>query len=156
MTDSNPETPTSMDEILTRYVHRRERMAALHSANKTLLFAALAEAGVTTVEIRFDGAGDSGQIEQIEARAEEDSVELPATQVDTMRIDYASIEPISEVKPLPDAIEALCYALLETGHGGWEINEGAFGEFSFDVAAGTITLGFNQRIETSDYTEHHY
>ena len=33
--------------------------------NKALIFAALEEAGITKVSIEFDGAGDSGQIEDI-------------------------------------------------------------------------------------------
>ena len=47
-------------------------------ANKTALFDALAAAGITTVIVNFDGCGDSGQIEMIEARASDDASALPA------------------------------------------------------------------------------
>src|SRR3546814_8041154 len=47
----------------------------------------------------------------------------------------------------------MCYDLLESKHGGWENNEGGYGEFTFDVAAGTIVFDFNYRIERS---ENHY
>ena len=38
-------------------------MASLKTA---MLFAALKDAGVTSVEIRYDGGGDSGQVEDVE------------------------------------------------------------------------------------------
>ena len=39
---------------------------------------------------------------------------------------------------LEAAIETLVYDYLETTHPGWEINDGAFGTFVFDVAERTI------------------
>ena len=36
--------------------------------------------------------------------------------------------------------------ILEQTHGGWENNDGAYGEFTFDVAERTIKLDFNERI----------
>ena len=35
--------------------------------------------------------------------------------------------------------------ILEQEQGGWENNDGAFGEFTFDVAERTIELEFNGR-----------
>jgi hypothetical protein len=52
-------------------------------------------------------------------------------------------------------IEHLCYELLEHKYDGWEINEGAYGEFVFDAADREIALTFNYRIsdvETSSHT----
>jgi ParB family transcriptional regulator, chromosome partitioning protein len=43
---------------------------------------------------------------------------------------------------------------LEETHGGWENNDGAYGEFTFDVANRTITLAYNERHMESDYSEH--
>jgi hypothetical protein len=53
-------------------------------------------------------------------------------------------------QPLRDAIETLCYDYLEQEHGGWENNDGAYGEFQFDVAERTIELEFSSR-----YTDVH-
>jgi hypothetical protein len=43
------------------------------------------------------------------------------------------------------------------GHGdthcGWENNDGAYGDFIFDVAKRTITLDFNERYTASDYSQ---
>jgi hypothetical protein len=55
-----------------------------------------------------------------------------------------------------DAVEALVYALLEETHGGWENNEGAYGEFTFNVTERTITLDYNERYEDSHYTQHNF
>lgn len=55
---------------------------------------------------------------------------------------------------MKEAIERLAYDFLEETHGGWENNEGAYGDFLFDVTERTITLNYNERIETSEYTQH--
>lgn len=55
---------------------------------------------------------------------------------------------------MKEAIERLAYDFLEETHDGWENNEGAYGDFLFDVAARTITLNYNERLETSEYTQH--
>ena len=52
------------------------------TANKTALFDALAAAGITTVIVNFDGCGDSGQIEMIEAKAGDDVIPLPTVQIE--------------------------------------------------------------------------
>jgi hypothetical protein len=49
-----------------------------------------------------------------------------------------------------DAIERLAYDLLGDAHPSWEINDGAYGSFLFDVAGGTITLDCNLRFTATD------
>ncbi|KEZ19420.1 hypothetical protein CP98_01941 [Sphingobium yanoikuyae] len=46
----------------------------------------------------------------------------------------------------------MAYDLLKEKHDGWENSDGAYGEFTFDVAAQTITLDYNERFMSS---EHH-
>lgn len=124
------------------------------ASNKTAVFDALASAGITCVEIVFDGSGDSGQIESVTARAGETPADLPAVEVAiaTPIHDGSGLNHLTV--GLGDAIEELAYGFLEETHGGWEINEGAFGEFTFDVAERSIELGYNERIETSEYHAH--
>ncbi len=62
--------PTLTDWETKRAEHER-RDAELRPANKTAVFDALAAAGITIVIVVFDGYGDSGQIEDIEAKAGE-------------------------------------------------------------------------------------
>lgn len=149
MTD--PTTPGfDADDFMVRYRAYEERANALHPANKAALFAALAAAGITRVTVTFDGYGDSGQIEGIAAKAGDSDAELPDTPVELAGTSFGSDEIVRTTNPLPDAIEAFCYRVLESKHGGWENNEGAFGEFVLDVATGTVEFDFNYRIETSE------
>ena len=62
----------------------KSRADELLSINKNALFVLLAAAGITIVEVSFDGCGDSGQIEEIQARTGEGSVELPEAQVEIL------------------------------------------------------------------------
>ena len=64
--------------------------------------------------------------------------------------------PRSTAKPSPseEAIETLVYDVLNQTHGGWENNDGACGDFTFDVAERTITLDYNERHMESDYSQH--
>src|SRR3546814_3399402 len=75
-------TPSIDWAIVTAQSAAREALAtALLPVNKTALFDVLAAAAVTTVVVSFDGYGDSGQIESVEARAGDDFVDLPAITV---------------------------------------------------------------------------
>lgn len=122
---------------------------------KAALFEALAQVGITTVLVEFDGYGDSGQIEHISAHAGPDiAVSLPESNVEIARVDYSSLEIVRQTLSVKEAIEQLAYDFLEETHGGWENNEGAYGDFLFDVVERTITLNYNERIETSEYTRH--
>lgn len=153
------DTPTpafNPGDFLQRWTEYEARAAELHPANKASLFAALRQVGITTVVVTFDGAGDSGQIEDIQAHIGDEPAEIPATPVEIARLDFHATEPERLTEPLGEAIETLAYAFLEQTHGGWENNEGAFGEFVFDVAGETITLDYNERIETSENHTHEF
>ena len=93
------------------------------------LRAQLRQLGVETVTAEYDGYGDSGQIN--------DS-------------DFGS----SKVPPSSaSAVQDLFYDLLEEHYAGWEINEGSFGQFVWDVKADSINLVHNMRIEETETEE---
>ena len=123
-------------------------------ANKTALFDALAAAGITTVIVNFDGCGDSGQIEMIEARAGDDVIPLPTVQIEIASAVWGSATIDRQTRPVEAAIETLVYDVLSQEHGGWENNDGAYGEYTFDVAERTITLDYNERHMESDHSMH--
>jgi len=128
---------------------------SIRPENKAVLFEALAQVGITTVLVEFDGYGDSGRIEDISAHAGPDiTVDLPSRNVEIARVEYGSLAIVREAFTVKEAIERLAYDFLEETHGGWENNEGAYGNFLFDVTERTITLNYNQRIETSEYSQH--
>lgn len=157
MTDNNPVPVLGLDP--TSWLAQEQARTRLHDSilpeNKAALFEALAQFGITTVLVEFDGYGDSGQIEDISAHAGPDvAVNLPERDVDIARVEYGTLEIVRQTVSVRDAIETLAYDFLEETHGGWENNEGAYGDFLFDVAERSITLNYNERIETSEYTQH--
>jgi len=122
-------------------------------ANKTALFDALAAAGIEIVTVVFDGYGDSGQIENIEAKAGDEIIALPPSQIEIAAPVWGSSEIEHQTQPACEAIETLVYAFLSQTHGGWENNDGAYGDFTFDVAERTITLDYNERHMESDHSQ---
>ena len=122
--------------------------------NKTALFDALAAAGITTVLVNFDGCGDGGQIEMIEARTADDDCALPAVEVEIASANWGSTTIDRQFRPVRQAIETLVYDVLSETHDVWENNDGACGEYTFDVAERTITLDYNERHMESDHSMH--
>ncbi len=123
-------------------------------ANKTSLFDALTAAGITTVVVNFDGCGDSGQIETIEAKAGDDVIPVPTVPIEIASAVWGSATIDRQTRPLEEAVEMLVYDVLNQKHGGWENNDGAWGEYTFDVAERTITLDYNERRMESDHSMH--
>jgi len=149
---SVPQTPRSDWEIQAETQAARE--TEVFSLNKGVLFIALALVGITTVTVTFDGYGDSGQIEDVQARADDDNITIPQTQMDFAEAIWGEQEPRRSLVSLSSAIESLAYAALEQTHSGWENNDGAYGDIVFDVAAQTITLDYNERYTASENHSH--
>ena len=95
-----------------------------------------------------------GQIENIEAKAGDAVVAIPAGEIEIAEAIWASQSPAALRVSIVDAIERLAYDLLERTHCGWENNDGADGDFTFDVAERTITLDYNERYTASEYSQH--
>ncbi len=132
---------------------RRAALAVHLIAAKASLFDVLEAADILLVTVDFDGSGDSGQIEAIMAFDAHGEVALPEGQLPCIALFPGDLADPPESQPVRDVIEALAYDLLEEEHGGWENNDGASGEFRFDVADRAITLTCHTRIMTSDTTE---
>ncbi len=128
--------------------------AELQPQNQAALFDALAAAGVTLIVVTFDGYGDSGQNENIEAKAGDAAVAMPAGEVEIAEAIWDQPGPSRSPVSIAEAIERLAYDLLERTHCGRENNDGAYGDFTFDVAERTITLDYNERYTASEYSQH--
>ena len=153
-----PMPPSTIDfaSVFAAQAEQVAREAELRPANKDRLFDALTAAGVTHVTVTFDGEGDSGQIESIGAWAGDKAVDFPATE-----IPYAALtwdNPAVEMRnlSLDDVVEQLAYDFLSDTHGGWENNDGAYGEFCFDASARSIHLEFNERFTSSELFTHEF
>lgn len=135
-------------EVRQRY---EANTAKANGLNKDAVFNALSAAGITLVHVNFDGEGDSGQIQYAGAFAGEKRVEFLDIPVTLHSAQFNSPEITSREMPLSEAVDELCYGYLEQEHGGWENNDGAFGEFTLDVAERSIALEFNGRF--TDYVQ---
>jgi hypothetical protein len=119
--------------------------------NKAAVFEVLATAGISKVLVTFNGEGDSGQIEEMDA----DGKSLPVVSLKTKHAVWATGTLELTETILEDAIETICYNFLSDEYGGWENNDGAYGDFTFDVQKRTIELQFNGRytdVHTSFHT----
>ena len=165
---------TDFDSYTASYERHRQTVNRANELNKAIVFDALTTAGITDITVTFDGYGDSGQIEGITAHIGETpkalpappatgplpetqpeaAVPLPETRLTIHQAQWNSDEVGLRETTLQDAIEELCYGYLEQEHGGWEINDGSYGAFRFDVAARAIHLEFNGRF-TDVATSHH-
>ena len=128
--------------------------ASVRPANKAALFDALADAGITSVVVTFDGYGDSGQIEEIDARAGDRAIDLPVGTIDIAIPRWGEPDPERRAIGVAEAIEMLAYDFLRSVAAGWENNDGAYGDFIFDVAERTITLEYNERLMRSESYEY--
>lgn len=146
MTDVTPPVAMSADftDYLARHAEQMRQLDQCRPANMAALFDALAAAGITHVIVTFDGGGDSGQIESIDASNADGAVALPEVEIAYASPGEGAAFEHSAMS-LNHAIEELAYDLLRDTHAGWENNDGAFGEFTFDVAARTISLDHNER-----------
>ena len=135
----------------------RDREAAVLPLNKAALFEALAAGGFASVVVTFDGSGDEGQIEDVTATASDGQpAELPTGAVAYQEVGFDAAEPTVAMVPVGDVLEKLAYELLGETHGGWENGDGAYGEFTFDVAERSITLAYNERYTETHYHEHEF
>jgi hypothetical protein len=125
----------------------------VRARNKEIIFAALASAGIHRVTVEYDGSGDSGQIETIEAwNAANDRMPFPSD----LRIQLLPKDPASAGYDLDAAVETVAWDYLYDLYCGWENNDGACGTFVFDVPARTVTLEHNERYTDVNTTTHEF
>src|SRR5271155_2348802 len=87
----------------TSYATHERQLADVRPENKAALLAALVAAGVTHVIVSFDG--DEGQIENVEAKAADDLVNIPVGDVGIAAPVWDRPEPEFRMMPVADAIE---------------------------------------------------
>ena len=106
-----------------------------------------------TVNVTFDGEGDSGQIENITA---DDCAEVPQIPLELQQPSWGTGKLDSIQTTLRESIETLCYDFLSQEQGGWENNDGAYGEFTFHVAERRVELDFNARFTDTTHFSHSF
>lgn len=148
----NPESPLPETALP---LSEPERLAR----NKTLLLDALKRVGAARAAVSYHGGGDEGCADGAEAFSADGTSVDPAGTVLVFRerYDHTDGQWTSSTVQLEEPLDAaLCdYAMeaVERHHGGWENNEGGYGEVVFDCEAGTVRLEHNDYIIETDYTE---
>jgi len=138
----------------TEYKRYQEALKKTNELNKAAVFHALAEAGIQRVTVTFDGEGDSGQTDEAIGYKNDEAIGLPESSLTIHAVAWGSETITGAIGSLSEAIESLCYGYLSEAHGGWENNDGAFGEFTFHVSERRIELDFNDRF--TDHTNYAY
>jgi hypothetical protein len=98
----------------------------------------LKEIGVVSIEVYYDGCGDSGQIESIHY----------------FDVNYKSIDPAGRVTITDEDLMDLFYDLLEVRQAGWENNDGAFGSFDWNLTTDYLNHTHSQRYAECETTEY--
>lgn len=116
---------------------------------KGAMLALLTAHKIVRVHIRYDGSGDSGQIDNI-----------TATDADGNRVPILSISPINGgascgggFASLWDALDDFAWSILGHYHDGFVDNDGGYGTFVIDVPDARITLDHYDRFVQSFNTE---
>jgi hypothetical protein len=158
-----------MRSIMEEMAADRKKRATSAERNKAALVEAIKPIGLTRIEVDFNGSGDSGQVDEVRyfigKKEPEDLETIKRTLVQQAKINNSTNwsddkkEWVTTTKSptIEELVEQICYDLLSANHGGWEINEGSFGEFVFVFNKGNkIHLTFHQRIESTETTEETY
>lgn len=141
---NTPEQADTFTAFSEHYEAYRKRQQEFGAVNRKALFDCLDAAGIETAVVTFDGCGDSGQIEDMAVTPETDNTVLENC-MPYISVDWQCATSKTDDCSVKDVIENVCYDLLSEAHGGWENNDGAYGEFTFDVAGRSIALEYNER-----------
>jgi hypothetical protein len=149
-----------MDDIMAQIKADQLKKADRVKYHANLLFDTLAQTKVSSIEVSFEGCGDSGQIESVDYTDSKgkgiDEAYLNDTIVKgSVKTSYHQWDEKKKQMVLTEAregnireiIEEICYDKLGASHGGWELNEGSYGTFYFDVSTRKVRLEYNERIE---------
>lgn len=96
----------------------------------------LLDDGLISLVATYDGYADSGWIEEINCYGKSTSRKYELS------------------RELRAAVENLFIDVLEERHAGWEVNDGATGEFLWDLRRNALTHTHHARFEDYHTTEH--
>lgn len=140
-----------MADFAVRQAERQTQVVEEIQQLKTAILPRLQDAGIARVEIRFDGCGDSGAVEEcVCLDADGASIACPDVTLQEGGASKADDAGSDELQSLGQALEQLTYLALERHHPGWENNDGACGELVIDVAEATFVLDCSLRFTATD------
>ena len=123
---------TQTSDYAAQYLESQKRAQEARNETRATLLSDLRALGLLLVEIRYDGYGDSGNVEDVSV--------MPATLV-----------PDTDLKRrLEEFGWAFAYALSP----GFENNEGGYGALKWNLEVDKIDVTHNDNYVTSETTEH--
>jgi uncharacterized protein DUF6878 len=112
--------------------------------------------GKTAQGGRLHGESDSGQINEITGcDANNQDVDLHSFKVEMPSDDSALASRLGRLFgacSLENLVETYTWEVLGAYHGGFENNDGGYGELTIDVDAGTVSLEHNERYVNVHWT----
>lgn len=118
----------------------------------------LSGTGAHMIMASYDGSGDSGDMD-ISVQVKRESLDSSNGQINTASANTGSIYDWRPLRCFVDPIIAQKNSLITTQMleefidamydflpGGWEINDGSFGEINVEVANGRVSVEHNERI----------
>jgi hypothetical protein len=135
------------DPILLDYAQEQAKRAKRLPLMKAELIKALATIKASRAVIQYDGCGDNGQIESVEAfRANGKAVSL---NTPPFELTVEGSETTGRYSSLRDALDDYAWELLAVTHDGFENDDGGYGSITIDVAKAAVTLDHNDRFTDS-------
>jgi hypothetical protein len=116
----------------------RASSSALFAKAKRALLRALRKHGIAQVEIRYDGAGDEGQIQDIRGFDAEGRL-VPSLVIRSSKLPLAPGSG-GRQQTLHENLDEFAWSLLGHYHDGFYDGDGGFGTITIDVAKRTVTL----------------
>ena len=145
------------------YFEEREERKRKSKESLKEVCSMLFNAGITLVEVHYDGYGDSGEIEYVlffkgDKQLTDDEVAslgLPTSTTEEYNHNHKEGESLYKTVEctLLKKVEDCAYDFLP---GGWEINEGSFGDLKINTEKAKVTREHNFRIEETEYSEEDY
>lgn len=134
-----------LEQMLAEEQRRRKRLPAV----KALLCEALKARGITTVSIEYDGEGDSGQVNDIQAF---DGKQQPVSLDQPVTLAIHKPEEPTAYATLREALDDFAWTILGIYHDGFWNNDGGFGNIAIDTSKARVTIDHNDRITDVDNT----
>ncbi len=151
-----------LTQILDQMDQQSASLLPAIQQNITTICTALKEQNITSVEITFEGSGDSGEVESITLQHSDgvlsDAADLKSDSI--MFVDQIwnrkcnQYVPQVQKKTLEEGLGQLTCDILQHTHSGWELNDGAYGTIDLTVEGNSLHLDYNERFTEITNSEH--
>lgn len=140
--DSPPAPPVEDPLALPREVFNKAKSA---------FCPILLEHGITNLVILYDGSGDEGQVNSVEAYdVLGKEMKIPDVSCERVQLTFARTIA-TDMTTLDEALNTSAFEALAVFHSGWEDGEGACGTITIDTARQTAEMEHLTRVITHDY-----